>query len=139
MKDAITQWLEDTAANTKKGDRIIIVLIAHGASDGGILLSLPPPQGMEFLSRQEVEQALAQLSPGTRLLIVNEACYAGGWADLAQKLSQNDVLVEAACPAQELSYNHRSASGELRCSYFGNAFISDLTMYPSGKINEHHN
>ena len=139
MKDAITQWLKDTAANTKKGNRIIIVLIAHGASDGRILLLLPPPQGMEFLSRQEVEQALAQLSPGTCLLIVNEACYAGGWADLAQKLSQNDVLVEAACPAQELSYNHRSASGELHCLYFRNAFISNLTTYPSGKINEHRN
>ena len=47
---------------------------------------------------------------------------------------QNDVLVEVACLAQELSYNHHLASGELRCLYFGNIFISDLTTYPSGKI-----
>ena len=80
MERAITQWLQVNAANAKKGDWIIVVLIAHGVGDGRILLSFPqkhritePPWGWT---------GTYPAVSGTRLLLVNEACHAGDWTAL---------------------------------------------------------
>jgi hypothetical protein len=106
-----------------RGDRVIVVLCTHGRTDGSVTLCTS--QMKEYLTRTEMGVALNGLATGTRVLLVNEACYSGSWSTLAPDTPGKDVLIEAASTIGGSSYNYR-------CSLFGAAFVQELTSSPEG-------
>lgn len=48
-----------------------------------------------------------------------------------------DILVEAASSATELSCNYLSGSGQHRCSLFGCAWVNEVTTHPDGRVTRH--
>ena len=109
---------------------------AHG-QQGSCKAVLKTQSWTEYLSKTELGMSLTGLAAGTRILIVNEACYSGSWTTLSPDLHGKHVLVEAASPIRGLSCNHRSASRVARCSLFGAAFVQELSVSPEGRIREH--
>ncbi|KAJ5759793.1 hypothetical protein N7520_006949 [Penicillium odoratum] len=138
LKTHIMRWITLVSGSVRPGDRIIIILIGHGNSErGDITLSLQHARS-EFLSKAEMIAALSVLPPHVRLLIVDEACYSGTWATIAPEIGgKRDVLVETATTLGEQSWTYTSGSGRNRCSFFGAAFVEELTTHPEGRIDQH--
>lgn len=137
LKQKVLDWVSEKATITKSGNRIILVLMAHGRKDQGEVI-FDTAQGLELLERGEVIAALRNMRHGVRVQIINEACYSGVWTDVAARMGPgNDTLVEAASQPTTPSFNHRSASGQYRCSYFGYTFVNDIIAHPESTVVDH--
>lgn len=135
FKRRILSWLEDVKCSARKGDRIVVIICAHGQSDGGVILK---SRGFnEVLTQVEISTKLDGLVPGVRLLLVNEACYSGSWAEAMRQHRGSEVLYEAASEKCKKSYNYRSTSDNIRCSLFAAAFVQELEINPEGQIRQH--
>ncbi|KAJ5983223.1 hypothetical protein N7481_005322 [Penicillium waksmanii] len=108
LKLPTLDWVRSTSAQVRAGDRIIIVLIGHGNSDGYIELN-PQHGPVEFLAKAEMLAALSVLPRDVRLLIINEACFSGKWATMAPDLGpERDVLIETSTTFGERSFTYTS-------------------------------
>lgn len=85
----------------------------------------------------EISTKLDGLVPGVRLLLVNEACYSGSWAEAMRQHRDSKLLYEAASEKNKKSYNYRSTSDNVRCSLFAAAFGQELEINPEGQIRQH--
>lgn len=138
LKSHVMNWIRNVSSQVGTGDRIIIVLLGHGAQKENAVTLYPQHAEIEFLSKAEMIAALSVLPPNFRLLIVNGVCYSGSWATIAPEIgAQRDVLVETAATVGEQSWTYTSGSGRNRCSLFGAAFVEELTTYPEGRISQH--
>ena len=91
LKQKVLDWVSEKATITKSGNRIILVLMAHGRKDQGEVI-FDTAQGLELLERGEVIAALRNMRHGVRVQIINEACYSGVWTDVAARLGQATTL-----------------------------------------------
>lgn len=91
----------------------------------------------EVLTQVEIYTKLDGLIPGVRLLLVNEACYSGSWTEAIRQPRGAELLHEAASRKNEISYDYRSTSDNIRCSLFAAAFVQELENNPEGQIRQH--
>lgn len=137
LKQKVLDWVGEKATVTKSGDCIILVLMPHGRKYKGEVIFVTA-QGIELLEPGEVIAALGNMRHGVRVQIINEACYSGVWKDVAVRMGTgNDTLVETASQPTTQSFNHRSASGQYRCSYFGYTFVNDIIAHPESTVTDH--
>lgn len=133
LKKEVLDWMQKVSKKVQTGDRITIILIAHGSKHGhGIIL------GSQSLTKKEVTSALSIMPDGIRILIVNGGCFSGMWVDLARELSpKKDIMVETAATKDQKAWNYRSASDGYRYTLFGSAFAHEISTYPEGHISQH--
>ena len=93
FKERVLDWVKTKASLMTGDDCMIVILIAHGSRRG--LIGLETAQGYEYLTVNEMSEALNTPPRDTRLLLVNEACYSGSWIAATSGLT-NAVLFEAA-------------------------------------------
>lgn len=136
FKRRILSWFEDIKSSARKGDRIVIILCAHGQSETGDVI-LKCGGVNEVLTQVEIYTKLDGLIPGVRLLLVNEACYSGSWTEAIRQPRGAELLHEAASRKNEKSYDYRSTSDNIRCSLFAAAFVQELENNPEGQIRQH--
>ncbi|ODM22966.1 hypothetical protein SI65_00555 [Aspergillus cristatus] len=137
-KQLALTWIRNVASRLKAGDRIILVFVAHGEQGSTHLILNNGTHGRELLTETEIIAALSSLPAGVRVLLINEACFSGGWTTAAPDLGPTrDVMVETASTVNEPAPNYRSASGRFRCSLFAAAYIEELTTYAEGRISQH--
>lgn len=102
--------IRNIAPRLRPGDHVILVFTAHGQRDTNIILH-NGPLGIEYLTKTEAIAALSILPASIRILLVNEACYSGGWTTAAPVLGDTrDIMVETASATNEKASNYRSFS-----------------------------
>lgn len=137
LKEKVISWIRNVSSCAKAGDRIIIILIGHGQPNTANVV-LNSRAGQEYLTKTEISASLQNLPSGVRVMLVNEACYSGAWAPIALDAgARQDIIVKAASPVGEPSFNFQSKSGQPRCSLFACAYVEELNTYPEGKIAQH--
>ena len=89
--------------------------MSHGRKDKGEVIFVAA-KGIELLEPGEIAAAFGNVRRGVPIQLVNEACYAGMWEEVAAKTSGKDTLVELRPQPRHdrSSSNHRSASGQLQ-------------------------
>ena len=139
LKSRVINWVTQASSSMQNGDRMIIVVAAHGEIRTGNIF-LKTHQDAEFLRVEELYLALKQLPANVRILFVNLACFSGKWGALAKKMDRegrgHETLIETASSSSETSQNHRSMSNRVRCSFFGCAFVNELVTFPDATIRE---
>ncbi|KAI9801220.1 MAG: hypothetical protein M1825_003494 [Sarcosagium campestre] len=146
LRERFLRNLQQFGADSKPGDRLLIILIGHGSiePDLGLLIGeLDPtdpqthvmdPDSPEFdpryrITRQDVEQNLTTMSPFATRCILSNSCYSGGWI-----CSNSSRSVMAAVNDENESVSvQRSASGAYRGSYFTAAFCDALRFNQSAE------
>lgn len=67
--------LQTAAKHALPGDRILVLIVAHGYKGTGDIVI-----GNEFISRDTLEMSFAGIDNGVEITIVTTACYSGIWA-----------------------------------------------------------
>lgn len=132
MKADFLLWLKTQASERTYGDKVDIVLIAHGAPGTGSL-----QLGRKMLSVRDFTNALMQFRQSVQVNVFVSACYSGHITENiaimnTEQLSKSQ-MVHVACDKGEKGYGIRTISGSYRNTYFGDAVISNLRSITSKK------
>ena len=78
MKNTILRWLRNAVRRSKEGESIALVSISHDTQTGSVIIGGEwDAATVDYLTKTEVRAAVANLSDGTYLTIINTCCYSG--------------------------------------------------------------
>ena len=125
--------IRSTIAMAEKGDRIIIITVAHGNEHGHVAIGVDPDGEHVLVSREDIEEQLEHdFDHEVKITIISTACYSGMWLlplggpgpkSTWTHSSANDMLL--AAPPTDLSWSFLPSSTSSR--YNGGPFVHALS------------
>ncbi|TDL24950.1 hypothetical protein BD410DRAFT_826881 [Rickenella mellea] len=119
LAGAFLEQVEQASLNVFPGERILIVMIAHGQRVTGDL-----EIGDEYVTRAQVELRLAGIKNGVEITIISTSCFSGIWA---MPFKNPRITVLAASTADQPSYSFpASESGYCRGGPFVQTVVNEF-------------
>jgi hypothetical protein len=123
LEAAITAWAPALVGPDRA---FTLYMVDHGTYDR---VYLDGPRG-QWVTPEQVDGWLAELEearPGVKVNVVVEACYAGSFIDLPERLSRAGRVVVASTGAQNVAY--ASSRGAIFSDYFLEALGQGQSLY----------
>jgi hypothetical protein len=130
LGDAFLEAVRTTSANAMPGERILVIIVAHGQRyTGDIYLGLNSEKSKRrTVSRLEVEASLAYAPNGVQITIISTACFSGLWIlPLQNPLQEASILAATTDEAPSFSSPLSNDSGFMRGGFFSDAISQEFT------------
>jgi hypothetical protein len=112
--------LQTAAEHAVPGDRILVIIVAHGSKGTGDITI-----GNEFISRDTLEMSFAGINNGVEITIVTTACYSGIWA---VPFANPRATIMAVTTGKNPSFAFSASdSGFARGGFFAEAIVDETS------------
>jgi hypothetical protein len=121
FRNHILAWIASTWPKAAPGDAVNVFLVGHGRSDGSFHCG-PNASILPI----DMARACRSFAQGVQVNVISNACYSGGFVDQFLFERQKNRFVHTAALRHEKAYGIRTASGSIRNTKFGGAYVEQL-------------
>jgi hypothetical protein len=129
LADKFLKAIRRVSSNALPGERIVLVIVAHGHKDKGDVFIGSDPQGRPFrVSRAQVESCLACAPEGVQITILVTSRFSGFWALPYERPKMDPTVFSATtATAPSMSLAQSNTSGFVRGGFFPDAVVNELS------------
>jgi hypothetical protein len=121
LADTFLHHIQDVASSVIEGDRLVIIIVAHGSNDGEVGIGKDDLGSDICITREDIEERLAFAANDMKTTIITTACYSGLWLlPLSTRFNNTLAAADQYAPSPSLL-----PSPSYHCN--GGEFVHTLT------------